>query len=353
LAEIPTSEERLTLAPRRVGGAQAQPAADFAPLRVDYRIGEEVATRFAFGQALLALGERLPDLVVLDGDVKNSTYTELFKAHFPERFIEANIAEQNMIGTALGLGVSGKRPVAATFAAFMSRAYDFIRMASHTRPPHLILCGSHAGVSIGEDGPSQMGLEDLAMFRAISGTTILCPSDAVSAARLTEEAMRTSGIVYLRTTRAKTPVIYADDEAFPVGGSKTLTCALHDAITLVACGITVHEALAAHRELLKRGIRSRVIDAYSINPLDVATLEQAARETGALLVVEDHNKSGGLGDAVSAQVGRLAQVFRMGITNEPRSGTPRELLDRHHISRGQILLKALSIVEQGHSAVLQ
>jgi len=353
LNEIPHTKGHLSVVPRRVPAGHPLPAAEFRPITVDYQLGEQVATRAAFGRALQALGDVLPDLVVLDGDVKNSTYTELFKTTYPERFFEANIAEQNMIGTALGLGVSGKLPVAATFSAFMSRAYDFIRMASHTRPPHLILCGSHAGISIGEDGPSQMGLEDIAMFRAVEGTTILYPSDAVSAARLTEEAMLTPGIVYLRTTRSKTPVIYGNDEVFPVGGSKTLTCALHDAITIVACGITVHEALAAHRELLKRGIHSRVIDAYSVNPLDVATLEQAARETGHLLVVEDHNKSGGLGDAVSAQIGRLAQVFRMGITTEPRSGKPEELMELHHISRGQIVLKVLSIVEQGHLAVLQ
>ena len=353
LEEIPLTKEHLSVEPRRVPARHRPPAAGFSPIQVEYRLGEEVATRFAFGQALRDLGDVLPELVVLDGDVKNSTYTELFREAHPDRFIDANIAEQNMIGTALGLGVSGKIPVAATFSAFMSRAYDFIRMASHTRPPHLVLCGSHAGISIGEDGPSQMGLEDLAMFRAVEGTTILYPSDAVSAARLTEQAMLTPGIVYLRTTRAKTPVIYGNDEVFPVGGSKTLTCAIHDALTIVACGITVHEALAAHRELLKRGIRSRVIDAYSVNPLDVATLEQAARETGHLLVVEDHRKSGGLGDAVSAQIGRLGLVYRMGVTNEPRSGKPEQLMERYHISRGQIVLKALSIVEQGHLAVLQ
>ncbi len=353
LKEIPLTKEHLSIVPRRVAAHHRPPAGEFHPIPVDYPLGEQVATRAAFGQALQALGDVLSDLVVLDGDVKNSTYTELFKKSYPERFYDANIAEQNMIGTALGLGVSGKIPVAATFSAFLSRAYDFIRMASHTRPPHLILCGSHAGISIGQDGPSQMGLEDLAMFRAVEGTTILYPSDAVSAVRLTEQAMHTPGIVYLRTTRAKTPVIYGKDETFPVGGSKTLTCAIHDALTIVACGITVHEALAAHRELLKRGIKTRVIDAYSVNPLDVATLEQAARETGHLLVVEDHNMSGGLGDAVSAQIGRLAQVFRAGITTEPRSGKPEELMEQHHISSRQLVLKALSIVEQGHLAVLQ
>lgn len=352
LAEIPQTTEQLTVEPRRVPARQRPPARAFHPIAVDYRPGDAVATRLAFGQALQALGDVLPELVVLDGDVKNSTYTELFKESFPERFFEGNIAEQNMVGTALGLGVSGRIPVAATFSAFMSRAYDFFRMASHTRPPHLVLCGSHAGVSIGEDGPSQMGLEDLAMFRAVEGTTILYPSDAVSAARLTEQAVLTPGIVYLRTTRARTPVIYGNDEAFPVGGSKTLTCAIHDAITIVAAGITVHEALAAYHELKARGLNARVIDAYSVNPLDVATLEEAARDTGHLLVVEDHNMNGGLGDAVSARIGRLAQVFRMGITLEPRSGKPEELLERHHISRKDIVLKVLSIVGHGHLEVM-
>jgi transketolase len=192
-----------------------------------------------------------------------------------------------------------------------------------------------------------MGLEDLALFRTIVGATILYPCDAVSAVHLTECAMHARGIVYLRTTRGPTPVIYRNEEAFPIGGSKTLACSLHDALTIVACGITVHEARQAHRALLQHGIHSRVIDAYSVNPLDVATLQQAARETGHLLVVEDHHMAGGLGDAVSAQIGRHGRVYRMGITKGPHSGTTEELMKEHHIASEQITLMALGILKQG------
>lgn len=233
--------------------------------------------------------------------------------------------------------------MAATFAAFLTRAYDFIRMAGHTRPPHLLICGSHAGVSIGADGSSQMGLEDLAMFRAIDGCKILYPCDAISAMRLTELGVATEGIVYLRTTRGKTPVIYGQDDRFEVGGSKTLISSNQDQLTLVAAGITVHTALKAQRELASRGVQARVIDAYSVEPLDVATLDKAARETGNLLVIEDHHLYGGLGDAVSAQVGRLARVFRMGVTGEPHSGTPGELFELHRLSSDSVVQEALSL----------
>ena len=343
LAELGRPSVNLHVIPRRVKRAPALEPVPYHGIPVEYRPGDEVATRAAFGQALRHLGNPLNDLVVLDGDVKNSTKTELFAKAFPERFFEAHIAEQNMIGTALGLAVSGKIPVAATFAAFLTRAFDFIRMAGHTRPPHLVICGSHAGVSIGQDGPSQMGLEDLAMFRAIDGCKILYPSDGVSAARLTERALFTEGMVYLRTTRSKTPVIYAPAETFEVGGSKTLVASAHDRLTLVAAGITVHIALQAQRQLAARGIPVRVIDAYSVEPLDVKTLERAARETGTLLVVEDHHRYGGLGDAVSGQVGRLGRVFRMGVMGEPHSGTPEELLERHHLSVDAVAREALGV----------
>jgi transketolase len=216
-------------------------------------------------------------------------------------------------------------------------------MAGHSRPPHLVICGSHAGVSIGEDGPSQMGLEDLAMFRAVDGCKILYPCDAVSASRLTELAVFSEGMVYLRTTRGKTPVIYAASEDFVVGGSKTLVSSPEDRLTLVAAGITVPIVLQAQQALAAQGIPARVIDAYSVQPLDVKTLEKAARETGALLVVEDHHLYGGLGDAVSSQVGRLGRVFRMGITGEPHSGTPEELFERHHISVDAVMREALGV----------
>ena len=257
--------------PRRLGEARPASATLTGITVDDYTPGEMVATRQGFGNALRKLGENNPGIVVLDGDVGNSTYTKLFAERIPERFFQGYIAEQNMVGTALGLAVNGKIPFAASFACFLTRAADFLRMAGHSRPPHLVICGSHAGVSIGEDGPSQMGLEDLALFRTVFDSTVLYPCDAVSAERLTELAAATPGIVYIRTTRPKTPVIYPNDETFVVGGSKTLRHSAQDVITLVAAGITVREALLAHEALLKKGIASRVIDAYSVKPLDVAT----------------------------------------------------------------------------------
>ncbi len=356
LAEISAADLRLLVEPRRVPSHQptrasiAQVAAEQAQaetqqrLRIAYELGEEVATRAAFGAALQKLGSRFADLVVLDGDVKNSTKTEQFAKTYPERFIEAQIAEQNMLGAALGLSASGKRPCVATFAAFLTRAHDFIRMATHSQQPRMLICGSHAGVSIGEDGPSQMGLEDIAMFRALNGTTVLYPSDAVSAERLTEAGLEHDGIVYLRTTRGKTPVLYPSDERFEIGGSKTLSESSEDRLTLVAAGITVHTALEASARLREQGLCTRLIDAYSVKPLDVATLQRAAEETGTLLVIEDHNRDGGLGDAVAAQVGRLGRVFQLGVSGEPRSGSPEELMERHRISGQHIEREALAIV---------
>ncbi|AGA90328.1 transaldolase [Thioflavicoccus mobilis 8321] len=344
LAEITAPEIGVRVTPRRVGGG-GEPSGDAppVPIAVDYAEGETVATRSAFGDALKKLGAQRNDLVVLDGDVKGSTKTATFEEAWPERFLEAQIAEQNMVGVALGLAASGKRPCVATFAAFLTRAYDFIRMAAHSRPPHLLICGSHAGVSIGQDGPSQMGLEDIAMMRALDGAAVLYPCDAVSAERLTEAALDHPGIVYLRTTRGKTPVIYAASETFSIGGSKTLAESPQDRLTLVAAGITVHTALEAHRRLRAQGLSTRVIDAYSVEPLDVETLQRAARETEGLLVIEDHNRHGGLGEAVAAQVGRLGRVFHLGVAGEPRSGTPEELLERHRLSATEIAREALAV----------
>jgi transketolase len=297
----------------------------------EYTPGDKVATRKGFGNALRKLGANNPRIVVLDGDVGNSTYARLFAEQIPERFFQGYIAEQNMIGAALGLAVNGKLPYVATFACFLTRAADFIRMAGHSHPRHLVICGSHAGISIGEDGPSQMGLEDLALFRSVFGSTVLYPCDAVSAERLTELAAATPGIVYIRTTRPATPVIYPNDAVFSVGGSVTLRRSDRDAITLVAAGITVHEALRAHDALRNSGIASRVIDAYSVKPLDVAVLTRAAQETGQLLVVEDHVPEGGLGEAVAGAVGYLAPVHRLAVTAEPRSGSRAQLLLRYGI----------------------
>ncbi|THK35577.1 transketolase [Ensifer sp. MPMI2T] len=344
LSELGEAQVALTVESRRVGQySEAQNAAASRRIKVKYRAGEQVATRQAYGKALEKLGALMLDMVVLDGDVGNSTGTEGFAEKFPERFFQSYIAEQNMVGTALGLAAAGKIPYAATFACFFTRAYDFIRMAQYSRPRHLILCGSHAGVSIGEDGPSQMGLEDMAMFRGLINSIVLYPADAVSAERLTEAAAHTEGIVYIRTTRPKTAVIYANDEDFPIGGSKTLHSSEEDRLTIVAAGITLHEALAAHDSLERRGIRTRVIDAYSVKPLDAETLSAAARETGHILVVEDHAIDGGLADAVSAAVGAAAPVHRLGVRELPRSGKKDELLDRSGISRRSIEEKAVQI----------
>ncbi len=336
LDELGAAVVKILVQPRRVGAFHPPQRRRAEALALDYKQGDQVATRDAYGRALEMIGERNPEVVAIDGDVKNSTRAQYFAKEFPERYFEGYIAEQNMVGAALGLAVSGKIPYVSSFACFLTRAYDFVRMAAYSHPPHLVLCGSHAGVSVGEDGPSQMGLEDFAMFRAVLGSKVLCPADAVSAARLTEAAARADGIVYLRTARPKTPVIYPNDEPFPIGGSKTLRASPQDALTVVAAGITVHEALAAHEALKKRGIALRVIDAYSIKPLDLAALDKALRETKGLIVVEDHWVEGGLGEAVAAAFGSRAHIERMAVDSAPRSGAGAELLERHGISRHAI-----------------
>jgi transketolase len=342
LAELGEAGAAPPLESRRIGQISAARPPAVARLKPDYRLGERVATREAFGTALEKLGKNTA-IVALDGDVGNSTGVAEFAAKYPERFFECFIAEQNMIGVSLGLAAYGKIPYAATFACFLTRAYDFIRMAGYSRPAHLVLCGSHAGVSIGEDGPSQMGLEDIAMFRALIESTVLYPADAVSAERLTEAAAREKGIVYIRTTRPKTPVIYTNDEEFPVGSCKVLHSSEEDRLTIVAAGITLHEALAAHDHLAEKGLRTRVIDAYSVKPIDRATLTTAARETGALIVVEDHAVDGGLGDAVAAAVGAIAPIDRLAIRELPRSGSGEELLDHYGISARAIEARALEL----------
>lgn len=344
LAELAGPDVTLALTPRRVGTEPLPPAPPAEEPAVDYPPDQPLATRKAFGNALRKLGAVRPDLVVLDGDVGNSTYTEYFGKACSERFFQGYIAEQNMVGTALGLAVSGKRAVAATFACFLSRAYDFIRMAGHSRPPHLVLCGSHAGISIGPDGASQMGLEDIAMMRAVHGSTVLYPSDAVSAERLTAEALDTAGIVYLRTTRAATPILYDSDETFPVGGCKVLRASADDRFTVVAAGITLHQALAAYETLKDEGIAVRVIDLYSVKPLDAATLNRAGSETGGLLVVEDHWPEGGIGDAVAAAAAPGVAVHSLAVRDEPHSGKPDELLERYGISSTAICRKVRALL---------
>jgi transketolase len=302
-----------------------------------YTLGQEVATREAYGTALAKLARASRDVVAIDGDTKNSTFSERLKDVAPDQFAEGYIAEQNMVGAALGMATEGKIVFASTFACFLTRAYDFIRMAAYSKPPHLILCGSHAGVSIGEDGPSQMALEDLAMMRAILGATVLYPSEAVSAERLVEAAAKTPGLVYIRTTRPKTRVLYANDESFPIGGSKTLRASAKDALTVVAAGVTVPEALAAADSLAQEGIAVRVIDLYSVKPIDEATLVKAASETRRIVTVEDHSVCGGIGEAVAGVVAGLASVERLGVRDIPRSGKPSELMRIHGIDAAAIV----------------
>lgn len=344
LDEVGEAQAGPKVVPQRIGEYSCAVPGITGRIETGYAPGAQVATREAYGHALQKMGALDPDIMALDGDVRNSTRSELFAEAYPERFFECSIAEQNMVGTALGLAACGKIPFVSTFACFLSRAYDFIRMAGHSRPKHLVFCGSHAGVSIGEDGPSQMGLEDLAMFRALGHSTVLYPCDAVSTERLTEQAARSEGIVYLRTTRGKTPVIYGNDEIFPVGGSKVLRSSASDECTVVAAGVTVHEALAACDLLKQQGIALRVIDAYSVKPLDVGTLIKAAGETRGIVVVEDHWADGGLGDAVARAHGWLVPLRFLAIRGEPRSGPSQALLERHGISRHAIVQQVLELV---------
>jgi transketolase len=325
VAELGDTSLTVGVEARRYPASKAQPAG-LLSLTPEYTLGQEVATREAYGTALAKLGKASTAVVAIDGDTKNSTFSERLKQVAPHQFAEGYIAEQNMIGAALGMSREGKIPFASTFACFLTRAYDFLRMAVYSRPPHLVVCGSHAGVSIGEDGPSQMALEDLAMMRALTGATVLYPSDAVSAERLVEAAARTPGIVYIRTSRPKTPVLYANEEYFPVGQSKTLRASATDRATLIGAGVTLHEALKAHDLLAKDGIAVRVIDLYSVKPVDVETLRKAALETGALVSVEDHSVCGGIGEAVLSAVGNLAPVTILGVRHIPRSGQPAELM---------------------------
>ncbi len=306
-----------------------------------------IATREAYGDALKALGAARPDVVVLDAEVSNSTYAEKFKEAYPDRFFETYIAEQQLVGAAVGLQVVKKIPFCSTFAAFFSRAYDFIRMGAISRA-NIHLCGSHAGVSIGQDGPSQMALEDIAMMRAVHDSVVLYPSCANTAAALIGMMPDHPGISYMRTTREKTPILYKGDEKYEFGGSKTLRSSDKDKCTLIAAGITLHESLKAYDELKAAGIEVRVIDLYSVKPIDEKTLHKAAKETGLLIVVEDHWPEGGLGDAViSAFTGGgevLPKVIKMGVQGMPGSGTPQELMDAAKIS-------AKSIVETVKKAV--
>jgi transketolase len=328
------------------------PPEDLAPEAVapgpvkdpDYPPDKPLATRKAYGRALSRIYPRYPAIVALDGEVKNSTYSKFFEEDHPDRFFEMYIAEQNMAACAAGLAVRGKIPFVSTFAAFLSRAFDQIRMDEYSRA-NVKFVGSHAGVSIGPDGPSQMGLEDMAMFRTLVDSVIFYPCDAVSTDRLVELAAAHRGIVYLRTTRMDTPVLYGPEETFTLGGSKVLRRSDGDRVTIVAAGVTVFEALAAFEALKKEKIPVRVIDLYSVKPLDRVTLIDCARQTKALITVEDHYPAGGLGEAVRAELGEWASsVHSLAVRRTPRSGRPEELLDYEEISRAAIIKKVKEIL---------
>ena len=317
------------------------------PLKLPtYEVGKKEATRKAYGDALVALGAARADVVALDGEVSNSTHADEFKKAYPDRFFEMFIAEQQILGSAVGLAVLGKRAFASTFAAFFTRAYDQIRMASISNAT-IHLSGSHAGVSIGEDGPSQMALEDLAMMRAVCDSTVLYPSDANQTAQLLGQMVDLKGVSYIRTTREKTTILYPPSEKFPIGGSKVVKQSAQDKVAVVAAGITLHEALKAYETLKGEGISVRVIDAYSVKPIDRKTLVQAAKDCGGkVIVVEDHWPEGGLGDAVLdayAAEGALPRVVKLAVHGMPGSGTPAELMDAAGIDAAHIVkaVKAL------------
>jgi transketolase len=312
-----------------------------------YKLGAEVATRKAYGDALAALGKARGDVVALDGEVSNSTFAEEFREAIPERYFEMYIAEQQLVATAVGMQALGWRPFASTFAAFLSRAYDFVRMSAISRASYC-LCGSHAGISIGEDGPSQMALEDIASLRAVHGSTVLHPCDANQTAKLVALMADLEGISYLRTLRPATPVLYGPDEEFEIGGSRTVRQG--DDVAIVGAGITVHEALKAAETLAQEGIEARVIDLYSIKPLDAETLRSL---TCPIVTAEDHWPEGGLGEAVAAALADSDErppIVRLAVREMAHSGKPAELLAEAGIDADGIAAAARSVARTGASA---
>ncbi len=310
----------------------------------EYQLGEEAATRSGYGSGLAKLGDANSSVVAVDGDVKNSTYAEQFMGKHGDRYFEMFIAEQNLVGAGIGLAKCGKIPFVSTFAAFFTRACDHIRMSAISQT-NIKYVGSHCGVSVGEDGPSQMGLEDLAMFRALPGSVVLYPSDAVATERLVAQAAAHHGIVYIRTSRPPTPTIYTASEAFPIGGSKVLRYSDSDAVTVIAAGVTLHETLKAYETLKAAGISIRVIDLYSVKPIDAQTVLAAAAATNNTIVtVEDHYPEGGLTDAVLDAVAPSGvKVHKLAVNGLPRSGKADELLEAHGISAGAIARKVQEI----------
>jgi transketolase len=331
---------RETLPTPAAASLMSPPSQPMPPLPT-YEIGQAVAPRLAYGRALARLAASEPQMVVLDAETSNSTHAALFKEAAPGRFVECFIAEQNMVGMAVGLARRGKRPFVSTFAAFLTRAADQLRMAQYS-DVSMTVAGSHCGVAIGEDGASQMGLEDIALMRGLLGSAVLYPADAVACERLVEESLRRRGLTYLRLTRGDLPVIYGADERFPVGGLKVLRQDSADTVLIVAAGVTLHEALAAHETLKAEGVLTRVIDLYSVKPLDEENLRQHARRVKAVVTVEDHFDAGGLGEAVAAclaNAGLRQPVIRLAVRQQPMSGKPTELLDYEEISRTAIAAK--------------
>jgi transketolase len=349
--ELKKAEEELGEVDRSIR-AQIQRPRDLKPAGISpapagviaWEADKPVATRKAYGDALIRIYPQFPQIVSLDAEVSNSTEAKIFKDSHPERFFEMFIAEQNMVGAAVGLARRGKIPFVSTFAAFFSRAFDQVRMSRYSNA-NIKFVGSHAGVSIGQDGPSQMGLEDLAMFRAILDSVVLYPCDAVSTDALVQQAAAHTGIVYIRTTRMATPIIYDVNEPFAIGGSKVLRKSDTDVATIAAAGVTLHEALKACDELEKQGIHVRVIDLYSVKPLDEATLREAANSTDFIVTVEDHYPQGGIGEAVrSALTPSPVPVYSLAVRKMPKSGEPQELLDYEEISQKAIVSKVKEVV---------
>lgn len=307
-------------------------------------MNKPISTRYAYGLALSKLGGANKKIVVLDGGTNNSTFASLFKNKYPERYLEMYIAEQNMIGVAVGLSRLEKIPCVSTFAAFLTRAHDQIRMASYSRA-NLKICGSHAGVSIGEDGVSQMGLEDLALFRSVHNTVVLYPADEVATFKLVSEMLSYQGLVYIRTTRMETPAIYDDKEEFPLGELKVVKRTETDDLSIIGAGITLHEALFAFSSLKEQGINARIIDLYCLKPLDMEILLKAISGTKTVLTVEDHYPEGGLGETVKGLlVNQGLRVESLSVNKLPVSGSPSELLAYEEIDRTAIVKRALTLV---------
>lgn len=352
------SYEQLTEALKEIGGVNLNLRGDILkpaisviqkkdePVKTDniqnfeiYEKGKLAHTRKAYGQALVKINSKFPNMVVLDAEVGNSTFAETFKKTYPKQFFEMFIAEQNMVSVALGLSKRGRIPFVSTFSAFLTRAFDQIRMSQYS-DANIKFVGSHCGVAIGEDGSSQMGLEDIAMFRSILNSVILYPADAVCTEKLVEVMAGHNGISYLRTTRKETEVLYGYDEEFKIGGSKTLRQSEKDIVMVIAAGTTLYEALSAYEELKKEGIFIRVVDLYSVKPLDEETLNRCAKETRAIVVVEDHYPTGGIGEAVAGFFATdKIPVHSLCVRKIPRSGTTEELLDFEEISKKSIIKK--------------